>query len=115
MLLRAMTVGLLCVALGCSAIAEEKPIAKFKGYGQKKTNAFTVPNNWVVNWSAEGKILYFHVVDAETKKNKEVVARGANGLFPKGKKHFEQGGKYFISVNASGPWTLTIEEHRFED
>lgn len=115
MMLRATTVGFLCLALGCSALADEASIAKFKGVGEAKTKAFAAPDNWVVRWKAEESIAFIFVVNAATKK-REVVITGNPYLRREGKKFIEKGGDYYLQVaTASGPWILTVEKHKFED
>lgn len=120
-MMRAMTVGLLCFALGCSASADDKPkpIAALKGIGKKHSESFRAPDNWVLRWKFEEKCYYFRIVDAKTDERLAMVANttGAtsSGLAPTGKKFFEKGGEFKIVPVTSGPWRFTVEKFELEE
>ncbi len=117
MMMRAMTVGLLCFALGCSASADDrpKPIAVLKGIGKRPSAPFKAPDGWIARWKFEEKCYYFRIVDAKTDERLSMVANSSSGLSPTGKKFFEKGGEFKIIPVTSGPWQFTIEKFEFKD
>ncbi|KIX14676.1 glycerol-3-phosphate dehydrogenase/oxidase [Dethiosulfatarculus sandiegensis] len=86
------------------ALAQEV-IQSFSGNGSKNTRPFTVQDGWEIQWDARGAIFQVFLHNA----NGEMVGVPANQQGAgKGASYQAKGGKYYLMVNAVGPWKVKL-------
>jgi hypothetical protein len=116
-----------CVALGvagCTGAPTAAPttapaphtIAAFSGSGIKTTTVFTVPDEWVINWTFDcsklptgGQPLNFQIY--EYRADGTLVTVLANVLSTGGpgtnNQHVDGGSRY-LTINSECAWTVTV-------
>jgi len=89
----------------------------FSGTGIKQTDYFTVPDNWTLNYTCyafpdgtTGAMSVTVYGPNATPLNVAVNAQcAAGGTSDSTEEH--QGGTIYLSINATGKWTITIQPH----
>jgi len=80
-------------------------ITTFSGNGGKNTRPFYVPDEWEIQWSADGDIFQLYLYD----KIGNLIGLPANQLGSgNGDSYQPVGGQYYLQVNAIGNWTIKI-------
>jgi hypothetical protein len=87
----------------------------FTGNGAKKTETFTVADDWKISWSCQGIYgtdapLFISVAGDVTDPNAASTSCKAAGPKTTGSTEEHQGGKVYLDINSGIDWTITIQE-----
>jgi outer membrane murein-binding lipoprotein Lpp len=95
-----------------AAAEEEGPeaIARFSGSGRKNTRPFRVTGPWRVSWVSSAEVFFLNGYEAG-KPNSTYPAMIAGPNAPSnGISYIDRGGRYYLIIQSSGPWTVTVEK-----
>jgi hypothetical protein len=89
----------------------------FTGNGIKKTQIFTVPNDWKIIWTCDPTSfsdIQFNLIVTVTDSSATPIDLAVNTLCKPGNTSGEteehQGGQVYLDVNSEGSWTLKVQE-----
>jgi len=83
----------------------EQVIQQVSANGQRNLRPFAVKNKWEIQWDSKGTLLTITVFDADG----EIIGIAATQQGAgKGSSYQAKGGNYYLQVNGTGEWTVTV-------
>lgn len=96
---------------GEEAESEEKEstqIARFSGSGTKTTRPFSVSGSWEVRWETDSEVFFLNGFEAGNPNSAYPSMIAGPNAPSSGSSYIDRGGRYYLKIQASGPWTVTV-------
>ncbi len=102
---RHIAVGILIAVCFVVPAGADEVIKEFSGSETFSTEPFTVPDNWEIEWETKGQYLQILINSADSVP----LGFAAEQIGPgKGTSIQEEGGTYYLDMNAQGEWKVKI-------
>jgi hypothetical protein len=110
MLTRVLLLLMLLCPLTSVLSAEEVSVLNLSANGARNTRPFSVKDHWEIRWNNADTMLMVTVLRAHANGALESlpVATGSQFKPGVGSTYIEKGGDYYLNINASGDWTITV-------
>lgn len=83
-------------------------VARVSGAGSMRTQSFSVSGPWRVRWESAARIFFLSAFEAGAARSTSRSVLAGPGDPTAGAATFERGGRYYLVVQSTGPWSVTI-------
>ena len=103
------------------APAKWRTTHSYSGSGDKQTGVITVPDNWKINWTCDGRntygvggVIYIEVYNSDGTPSDagDVSGNCAANKVTADSTEEHQGGDIYLKVLAGVPWTIQVQEFK---
>lgn len=93
---------------GESGEQQSRQIARFSGSGTKTTRPFSVSGSWEVRWKTSAEVFFLNGFEAGDPNSTYPSMIAGPSAPSSGSSHIDRGGRYYLKIQSSGPWTVTV-------
>lgn len=87
---------------------QPKVVARFSGSGMKTTRPFSVPGPWEVRWETSAEVFSLFGFEAGNPNSTYPSMIAGPNPPTRGSSYVDRGGRYYLKVQSSGSWTVTV-------
>lgn len=83
-------------------------VTRISGAGSMRTQSFSVSGTWRVRWESAARIFFLSAFEAGAARSTSPAVLAGPGDPTAGAATFDRGGRYYLVVQSTGPWSVTI-------
>lgn len=83
-------------------------VARFSSSGTKTTRPFSVSGSWEVRWDTSAKVFFLNGFEAGNPNSTYPSMITGPNAPSRGSSYIDRGGRYYLKIQSSGPWTVTV-------
>jgi hypothetical protein len=83
-------------------------VARFSSSGAKTTRPFSVSGSWEVRWETSAEVFFLNGFEAGNPRSTYPAMITGPNAPSRGSSYIDRGGRYYLKIQSSGPWTVTV-------
>lgn len=97
--------GVISASMLPARASDEQVIQKLSANGQRNLRPFVVKDKWEIQWDSKGSNLSITIYGADGRVVDVAATQKGSG---NGSSYQAKGGEYYLQVNGTGEWTVTV-------